>query len=126
MAKTQHPIGPTYKAYSRKGQVAVNFLLRKRAGAVPNAIYNRGTGWIDVIWGYEGTGASDGYGLAKIAKFHPETVRKMAKIIAGMDVVSKTANRYKLESDKYSAAVSRLWFEEKKTWLLTVFEKKTR
>jgi len=126
MPEKASSFGLVYIAYSRKSQIAVNFLLRKKQGEIPNAIYNKRIGWIDVVWGYEGTGSGDGYGLAKIVKFHPEVVRKLAKVIRNMTVASKSGNRYKLESTTHFAAVSRVWFEDQKTWLLTVFEKKTR
>ena len=41
-----------------------------------------------------------------------------------MVVVKRSANRVQLESDKYKASVRLTWDEKKKTWLLTMFEKK--
>ena len=39
-------------------------------------------------------------------------------------VVKRSTNRVQLESDKYKASVRLTWDEKKKTWLLTMFEKK--
>ena len=126
MAKTQHPIGPVYKAYSRKGQTAVNFLLRRKQGEVPDAVFNRAVGWIDVVWGMPGTGASDGYGLSKIVKYHPEAVRHLDRIVKRLPAVSISENRIRLEDNQYIASVRRSWNGEGKVWLLTAFKKKTR
>ena len=41
-----------------------------------------------------------------------------------MSVVSRSENRINLESEKYKAGVRLTWNEKKKTWLLTLFEKK--
>ena len=73
--------GQIFKNYERKGQEAVNFLMIKQTGEVPNALYNKHIGWIDLVWGYEGTKRSDGYGLSKIKKYHPEVVKKLAEIV---------------------------------------------
>jgi hypothetical protein len=118
--------GPVYSKYERKGQKAVNFLLKKKNGEVPNAIYHREIGWIDLVWGNEGTGRSDGFGLAKIARFHASVVPVLAERIAEMKVTSRTSNRIKLESKNYLCVVSFLYFESEKTWLLTMFEKASK
>jgi hypothetical protein len=115
--------GPVYSKYERKGQKAVNFLLKKKNGEVPNALYHKEIGWIDLVWGIEGTGRSDGFGLAKIAKFHKTVLPVLAEKIAEMNVTSKSQNRIKLESKNYLCVVSFLYFESEKTWLLTMFEK---
>lgn len=116
--------GEIYYEYERKGQEAVNFLIKKKSGEVPNAIYHPEIGWIDLVWGIEGTKKSDGYGLSKIVKYHSSVVPELANIFKTLSVVGRTNNRFKLENEKFVCAVSRLWFENKKTWLLTFFEKK--
>lgn len=116
--------GPIYHKYERKGQLAVAYLLRKREGEVLNALYHPEIGWIDLVWGFEGTGNGDGFGLSKIAKYHPSVVHKLAETLESMAVVKRTENRIKLESAKYIVVISNLYFENKKTWLLTAFEKR--
>ena len=41
-----------------------------------------------------------------------------------MHIVEQSDNRIHLESDKYAASVRLTWNDEKKTWLLTAFQKK--
>jgi len=117
------PFGPVYWQFERKGQKAVNFLLKKRNGEVPNALFHPDIGWIDLFWGVPGSKRSDGYGLAKIEKYHPEVMSNLAEILKSLKIISKTKNRYKLEDEHYFAVVSRMWFEDRKTWLLTLFDK---
>lgn len=115
--------GTIHSQYERKGQRAVDFLLKTKEGEVPKAIFHSKIGWIDLVWGFTGNKKSDGYGLSKIVKYHPEVVPNLAAIIKELKVTGETPNRYKLENDKYFAAVSRVWFEDKKIWILTLFEK---
>jgi len=83
-------------------------------------------GWIDLVWGEPGTGRSDGYGLSKIVKYHPEVIRQLDKIIKRMQVARASKNRITLEDLEYVASVRRSWNEAGKVWLLTAFKKKTR
>lgn len=120
------PFGPIYGQYSRQGQQAVNFLRRKKEGEVPNALYHPKLKWIDLVWGKAGTMHSDGYGLSKIVKYHPEVVGKLASILRTLRVTQSSPNRYKLENDKYQAVISLNFFGAEKYWLLTMFEKKKK
>lgn len=115
--------GKIHKRYERKGQKAINYLAKVKEGEVPNAIYHSEIGWIDIVWGFTGTSKSDGYGLSKIIKYHPSVLKVLAKEIKLLKIKSHTENRYKLESEKYLAVVSKVFFENKKVWLLTMFEK---
>lgn len=116
--------GTVFRQYERKGQKAVNFLLRQKNGEVPNAIFHPEIGWIDIVWGMPGTKHSDGYGLSKIAKYHPEVIKNLATIISSLNIVSRTDNRYRLKGNGYEAGISRMYFESHKTWLLTLFKAK--
>ncbi|EGJ4437893.1 hypothetical protein IM062_001699, partial [Campylobacter upsaliensis] len=93
-------------------------------GQVAGAFYKEGLGEIDLVWGEAGSGKSDGFGLAKIVKYHPEVIDKLDDIIANTSIVKESDNRYHLENENYKLAI-RKDFEGKKTnWLLTAFEKK--
>ena len=116
--------GSIHIRYKRKGQKAVNFLNLKKEGEVPEAIFHNEIGWIDLVWGIEGTRKSDGFGLSKIAKYHPSVISQLEKIIKSLRVTQSSENRYKLENKEFVIVISRVWFETKKTWLLTAFEKK--
>ena len=99
-------------------------MLAKRSGEAIGALHHKDIGSIELVWGEEGTGYSGGYGLAKLAKYHPEVLFDLQEILDDMVVVKRSANRVQLESNKYKASVRLTWDERKKTWLLTMFEKK--
>lgn len=116
--------GPIYDQFKGKPQEAVDFLLAEKNGEAIGALSHKDIGEIDLVWGKEGTGHSDGYGLSKLAKYHPEVLDKLQPILDDMEVVSRNANRVNLESPKYQAAVRLTWNNERKNWLLTAFEKR--
>lgn len=100
-------------------------LMSKKEGEAIGALRHKDIGDIDLVWGKEGTGQSDGYGLAKLVKYHPEVLNNLQEILDDMHVVKCTANRIQLESDTHQATVRLTWNEQKKNWLLTAFEKKS-
>ncbi|ELU9596457.1 hypothetical protein R0U48_000399, partial [Campylobacter upsaliensis] len=116
--------GTNYAEFYRDGKGAVEKLLAEKQGQVAGAFYKEGLGEIDLVWGEAGSGKSDGFGLAKIVKYHPEVIDKLDDIIANTSIVKESDNRYHLENENYKLAI-RKDFEGKKTnWLLTAFEKK--
>ena len=116
--------GDIYDQFRGKPKEAIDFLTKKKGGEALGALSHKDIGEIDLVWGEEGTGHSDGYGLAKLVKYHPEVLDNLQEILDEMQVVKRTENRINLESDKYKAAVRLTWNEQSKTWLLTLFEKK--
>ena len=116
--------GPIYDQFRGKPKEAIGFLSRQHSGEAIGALSHKDVGEIDLVWGEEGTGHSDGYGLAKLLKYHPEVLDDLQGILDEMTVTSRSDNRVNLESEKYKAAVRLTWNEKSKTWLLTVFEKK--
>lgn len=117
------PHGPIHADLSNDYPSAVARLMLDEDGEVPAVVQHPATGPIDLIWGEAGTGKSDGYGLAKIAKFHPEVLDDLPNIIATMDVRKVTPGRVQLESADHKAAVRLEYDGERKTWLLTAFRK---
>ncbi|ECL5232817.1 DUF3519 domain-containing protein, partial [Campylobacter upsaliensis] len=116
--------GTNYAEFYKDGKGAVEKLLAEKQGQVAGAFYKEGLGEIDLVWGEAGSGKSDGFGLAKIVKYHPEVIDKLDDIIANTSIVKESDNRYHLENENYKLAI-RKDFEGKKTnWLLTAFEKK--
>jgi hypothetical protein len=85
---------------------AKDLLLARQAGEVSAAIDHKDIGDIDLIWGQEGTGRSDGFGLSKIVKFHPEVLDDLQGHLDGMSVKSQTDNRAILESPTHKAIIS--------------------
>ena len=116
--------GPIYDQFKGKPQEAIDFLLAIKRGEAIGALYHNDIGEIDLVWGYEGTNHSDGFGLSKLAKFHPEVLGNLQQILNDMQVVSRNSNRVNLESSRYKAAVRLTWDNQSKKWLLTAFEKR--
>lgn len=116
--------GPIYDQFKGDAKGAVAQLSKIKNGEATAALHHKDIGDIDLVWGEEGTGHSDGFGLAKLVKYHPEVVDNLQDILDEMSVVSRSENRVNLESEKYKAGIRLTWNEKKKTWLLTLFEKK--
>lgn len=117
------PFGDIYNQFKGKAKEAIRFLLGKKNGEAIGALYHKDVGDIDLVWGKEGTGKSNGFGLSKLVKFHPEVLDDLQDIINDMEVVSRTDNRINLESKSHRAAIRLEWDGKKKNWLLTAFEK---
>lgn len=115
--------GPIYNQFVGKPQEAIEFLINKKGGEATGALSHPEIGPIDLVWGHEGTGDSDGYGLSKLLKFHPEVLNNLQGILNEMHITYKSDNRIRLESERYQAGVRLTWNNESKTWLLTAFEK---
>ncbi|EAK3667110.1 hypothetical protein CC190_06705, partial [Campylobacter upsaliensis] len=116
--------GTNYAEFYRDGKGAVEKLLAEKQGQVAGAFYKEGLGEIDLVWGEAGSGKSDGFGLAKIVKYHPEVIDKLDDIIANTSIVKESDNRYHLENENYKLAIRKDFEGEKTNWLLTAFEKK--
>ena len=116
--------GNIYDQFKGKAKEAVAFLMRKKGGEAVGALSHPAIGEIDLVWGKEGTGKSDGYGLAKLVKYHPEVLDNLQELLSEMEVVSRSENRINLESKTHRAGVRLDWDGERKTWLMTMFEKK--
>lgn len=116
--------GTIYTQFKGKPQEAIAFLLEKKEGEAIGALHHKDIGDIDLVWGKEGTDKSDGFGLAKLAKYHPEVLGNLQDIFDTLVVVKRTENRVQLESETHQASVRLTWDSEKKNWLLTAFEKK--
>ena len=105
---------------------AVSELRAVQGGEVYGALYHPETGPIDVKWGHEGTGKSDGMGLAKIVRFHPEVLSNLPDELASMTVKSRSANRIRLESPSHQVSVRLDWDGNAQRWLMTAYERKGR
>lgn len=116
--------GTIYTQFKGKAKEAIAFLLEKKEGEAVGALHHKDIGDIDLVWGNEGTGKSDGFGLAKLVKYHPEVLDDLQEILDDMTVVKKNADRVQLESKTHKASVRLTWDKEKKNWLLTAYEKK--
>lgn len=116
------PFGPTYEGSTWRDALAD--ALRRRDGEIVGHVRHDAVGSIGVPWGASGTGESDGFGLSKIALFHPEVLGDLPKTVEGMKVVSQSPNRIRLSDGQHDAAVRLTWEGDPKPWLLTAFKKK--
>lgn len=118
------PFGPIYREYRHDGKGAIAHLKRERTGEAVAALHHPEIGDIDLVWGVAGTGASDGYGLAKLVKFHPEVLGDLQGLMLRLHKIPAKSgvNRVRLEGDSGHAVVSLDWRGNKKTWLLTAYE----
>jgi len=117
--------GPIYDQFKDKPKEAVEWLMEIKNGECPCALYHIQIGYIDLVWGFEGTGKSDGFGLSKIVKYHPEVVDKLQEILDETRILKSNDRGIKLQSKKYHVGIRLTWNETKKTWLMTMFEKDT-
>ena len=98
--------GDVYDQFRGNAQGAIAFLEAKQGGEAVGALHHKDVGDIDLVWGKAGTGKSDGYGLAKLVKFHPEVnivLNKSKK--KKKEVVTKAENNY-LSSECPSSTTS--------------------
>lgn len=115
--------GEIYIQFKGKPREAIDFLMKKKSGEAIGALYHKDVGDIDLVWGKEGTGHSDGFGLAKLVKYHPEVLDNLQDILNDMQVTTRNSNRINLESTTHKATIRLEWDGNKKNWLLTAFEK---
>ena len=117
--------GNIYNQFRGNAKAAIEFLKKVRGGEAVGALHHKDIGDIDLVWGKEGTEHSDGYGLSKLVKYHPEVLDNLQEILNDMRVVSSSKNRVNLESETHKAGVRLTWDGERKSWLLTAFKKET-
>lgn len=118
------PFGPVLTEFKGDTKGAIAKLMEMKSGEAIGALHHPDIGDIDLVWGEEGTGASDGYGLAKLAKWHPEVLGDLQGILSAMKVTTRSKNRVNLESADHRAGVRLTWDNQAKHWLLTAFRKK--
>ena len=116
--------GFVYDQFKGDAQGAIQQLIKMQDGEALGALHHDEIGDIDLVWGKAGTRKSDGYGLAKLVKFHPEVLDNLQGILDGMHITKRSENRVQLENDEYQAAVRLTWNGDEKLWLLTAFKKK--
>lgn len=69
--------GPIFTQFKGDAQGAIAKLTELKGGEAIGALHQKDVGDIDLVWGIEGTGHSDGMGLAKLVKYHPEVVGQL-------------------------------------------------
>ena len=127
--------GTNYAEHYHSGETAIQKLIaeakahRQRGGQgeykgqVAGAFYREELGDITLAWGEKGTGKSDGWGLAKIAEYHPEVLDKLDKLIQDLPIVKETENRYKLDNGDFFISIRKDFEGQKQNWVLTALER---
>ena len=111
--------GNIYTQFKGKAKEAIDFLMKKKDGEAIGALHHKDIGDISIVWGNAKAG------LQKIAQKHPEVLDNLQEIFDTLEVISRTDNRIKLESDTHFAVVSREFLGTPRSeWLLTAYEKK--
>ena len=119
----QGPFGPRFTQFKGDAQGAIAHLMEAKDGEAVGALHHPDIGDIDLPWGEEGSGKSDGYGLAKLARYHPGVLDNLQELISGMHVRSRSDNRINLESADHAAGIRLTWDDQAKHWLVTAFRK---
>lgn len=120
------PFGPILTGFKDDWRGAVDALVARQSGEAPGALHHPEAGPISLVWGHEGTGRGDGAGLAKILKYHPEVLDDLqGRLDRATTVISKSENRIRLASDTDNVVIRLDHDGEKKTWLLTAYERET-
>ncbi|WP_347249975.1 hypothetical protein [Zoogloea sp.] len=121
------PFGPVYGNLAGDADSAVAHLLRMRKGEVPGALSHQDVrNPIDLVWGVPGTGASNGFGVSKLERFHPEVLPDLQGVMntLRMDPSKSGANRTVLtDPGGLHGVVALDWRGTPKDWLLTAYDK---
>lgn len=80
--------------------------MKMQDGEALGALHHDEIGDIDLVWRKVGTRKSDGYGLAKLVKFHPEVLDNLHGVLGCMHVTKRTENHVQLENEEYQEAVA--------------------
>ncbi|WP_295442023.1 PLxRFG domain-containing protein [uncultured Thiodictyon sp.] len=118
------PFGPIARQFHHDAQGAIAWLKERQTGEAVAALHHPDVGDIDLVWGEEGTARSDGSGLAKLVKWHPEVLGDLQGFISSLTVKQRDKKRIQLWDGADKRAVIKLTFDERrKLWLLTAYEK---
>lgn len=118
------PFGQVFTEYRGDAQGAIARLTQEQSGNATAALSHPEIGDIDLVWGKAGTNRHDGYGLAKLVRWHPEVLSDLQGLIGSMRVTQRSENRVHLESEDHEASVRLQWDGQSKHWLLTAYQKR--
>ena len=119
--------GKNYAEFKGKGQEAIDHLLKTKSGQVQGAWQKQINGQthdIALVWGEAGTGKSDGYGLAKIIKYHPEAVNELDNVIKNGTFFIDEKRRPNFKLDNKIVGLRDNWQGEKTPfWIISSYTK---
>ncbi len=116
------PFGPVFDQFRGKCVEAIAWLSTIKTGEALGALQHSAVGEIDLVWG-NAEGRGSGFGLAKIARWHPEMLPHLQDKISVMSKVRENANTVLLADAKGEAVIRLNAFGQSKRWLLTAYEK---
>ncbi|ENF9878576.1 hypothetical protein ABR805_001394 [Campylobacter jejuni] len=117
--------GENYAEYYHDGKGALQKLLIEEQGQVAGAFHRKDLGDIDLVWG-EVTDKikHKGYGLAHIIDKHPELDLKLIRDIVDKGKLNNQNNiRYRIEYKNYIIGLSSEYKGNKRTFIITAFER---
>ncbi len=117
--------GENYAEYYHDGKGALQKLLIEKQGQVSGAFHRKDLGDIDLVWG-EVTDKikHKGYGLAHIIDKHPELDLKLISDIVDKGKLNNQNNiRYRIEYKNYIIGLSSEYKGNKRTFIITAFER---
>ncbi|CUU74287.1 hypothetical protein [Campylobacter hyointestinalis] len=116
--------GTNYAEFYHDGSNAIQKLLAEKQGQVAGAFEKEGKD-ITLVWGIEGTSHSDGYGLAKIAKYHPEAIDKLDNIISKGEFYKDEKGRLNIRYNDDIVGLRENWLgNETAPWIISSYTKK--
>ena len=121
--------GENYAEFYHNGKGAVQKLLAEEQGQVAGAFYRDDLGDITLPWGEAGTGRSDGWGLAKIKRFHPEVMDRLDEIIRDGKFYFDEKGRPNIKLGNEIVGLKDNWLgKETPYWIVSSYDKslKTR
>ncbi len=122
-----NPFGPILTQYRYDAQGAIKALTELKSGEAVAALHHPEVGDIDLVWGKAPEGGTDGFGLAKLVKKHPEVLQDLQGFLDRLhkDPKQSGKNRIRLIDNRGTAVVRLQWEGKSKKWLLTAFENNT-
>ncbi len=115
--------GPVHQEFRHDAQGAIEKLLADKTGEASGALHHPSVGDFDLIYGEKRTARNPGFGLAKIAQLHPESLNDLQGFIDGLHEVSRSENRVRLADDSGMAVVRLSREGSDRPWLLTAFKR---
>lgn len=117
--------GENYAEYYHDGKGALQKLLIEKQGQVAGAFHRKDLGDIDLVWGEVIDRIKHkGYGLAHIIDKHPELDLKLISDIVDKGKLNNQNNiRYRIEYKNYIIGLSSEYKGNKRTFIITAFER---
>jgi len=119
--------GIAYRSLSGKPEKAIEFLLKNKRGFVPNAMYKRGIGNIDFVWGDSKKGLQhiiqrrNNEGINGV-----EFIRQLPNNIRAGQIFKKNGHidRNYILNNKTETSVKSKWNDKNRNWIVSAYNRK--